>query len=194
MHGLDGFHILSLSTSHDRVPYPVPSQGLSSHSFHTLAKFFYSSFRLSPFTCKYLQPIPSHSHSYAPDVRTILVFHVSPYLIPLPHSNNCTTPSLIFCRVTSHIYRKIVLSTLPSSAYSLLSSARFHCHSPKPFAHTLNKLFVLPLETLSLNLAQAHLTLVLDASSAPPPLQSCHTCSRTFPRTPTSLSPKFPHP
>ena len=135
-----------LSTSRDRVPSPVPSQDVSSHSSHTPQVFILLPFRLSPSTVlpNICRQIPSHSHSYSPDVRTILVFHVSPHLTPLPRSNDCTSPYLIFCSSESHRTSIEPSFSLPSPifAYLLSSSAMFHCHTPKPFAHMLCKPFL----------------------------------------------------
>ena len=146
------------------------------HPSHLLSKSSYSSPYISPLPPLYFYRLtPNHPHSYAPDAQATSICHASPHP---PHSvyprvYKSTLRFLSFSD-TPHIYLTIICSVLSR----LCRFSAFITHVSVPYVNKRwsQALYIFSfmwydapravrIGDNSLNLAQAHLTLALAASS-----------------------------
>ena len=167
--------LISLNTTYSGCK---PCTFMSSFT-HSLQVFLFLPFHLTPATSTFLQAdTQSSTLLCAPDAQTTSICHVSPHP---PHSiypiDYKFTLHFLSFSDTPHIHLTIFHSVLSK----LCRFSAFIAHVSVPYVNTLwtQALYILPyiwydapqavrIRDNSLNLAQAHLTLALGASSTPP--------------------------
>src|SRR5260221_10417474 len=132
---------------------------------------------LPPYLCM-LQP--NHPYSYVQRAQTISIYHAVPHQTHIQYPTDLATLHFFFYPSTSH--HNIHLTIILSALFNLRISSTFVTQVSLPYTITLctHALYIFPFNfreapfkvkmgKSSLNLPHAHLTRVLDDSSAPPP-------------------------